>query len=473
MLHLIIKKEIHDNFLNERFVSACVVILLLIVSSIVVLTENYKGVVADYHNRVATQDTFIDQFGHINRAGWMGKPLREPSHFQPVVLGIDREAEQENFVSNPVPALFSRLDFVTIVTIILSLMAILFSYNSVSGEREEGLLKQMLSSSISRKVILLGKFIGGNISLLIPFTIGGLTGLLYIALNPRVQLQSMDFGVFLILLLASHLYVAAFSGLGLLFSARSHTSNEALLKSLFAWVIVVLVIPNISPFLAAQIYRIPSAAKIERETLAITSTERDEIVNQRTREILQSKFADIASVTGMSQKEIQEKTESDPRFRERFAEYSKAWYELVGEVNREQGAKADKIISVFNQRSKYQEKLATIFASVSPFSNFLFIATDVTGTGIDGENHWQKQAALYLGMFTNYVEGQYQKEKQKNPALTVNDYLELRDRPRFQYQPQPFAEKLGPTLPQFGLLVFFNLIFFVGAFVSFLKYDAR
>ena len=201
MLTQIIQKEIYNNLLNLRFVIACVVSLVLMISSIVVLTSNYEDELSDYRNRVTTQDNFIDEFGHANRAGWIAKLMQTPSHFQPLVLGIDREAQQENFVSNPIPVLFSRLDFVTIVTIIMSLMAILFSYNAVSGEREDGLLKLMLSTSLSRSAIILGKFIGGNLSLLVPFTIGVLAGLLYIAVNPGMQLQSMDFGVFLLLLL--------------------------------------------------------------------------------------------------------------------------------------------------------------------------------------------------------------------------------------------------------------------------------
>lgn len=473
VLTLIIQKEIYNNLLNLRFVIACVVSLVLMISSIVVLTGNYVDEWRDYQSRVITQNSFIDEFGHMNRAGWMAEPTREPSHYQPLVLGINREAQQRNFVSNPIPVLFSRLDFITIVAIIMSLMAILFSYNAVSGEREDGLLKQMLSTSLSRSTIVLGKFIGGNLSLLVPFTIGVLAGLVCISLNPGVQLQRMDFAVFLMLLFASYLYIAAFYGLGLLFSARSHTSNVAVLKSLFAWVILVLVLPNISPFLAAQVYRIPSAAKIEQEYYRITSDERDDILRQRTREMLQTKFADLASIVDMSREQIQKKTQSDLSCKERYAQYAHAWDELVKQVNKEQQEQAQEMRAVFDARSRYQEKLATILASFTPFSNFVLIATDVTETGIDGDKRWQRQSGAYLGTLTTYVDEKYQKEMQKNPAFSNNDYLDLRDRPRFQYQPQAIAERIEVVLPQFGLLVFFNLLFFAGAFVSFLRYDVR
>ncbi|MFQ6116250.1 MAG: ABC transporter permease [bacterium] len=473
MILLIIQKEIFNNLLNLRFVIACIVCLILIISSIVVLTQNYENELRDYHDRVITQDNFIDEFGHLNRAGWMARPMREPSRFQPLVLGIDRAARQENFISNPIPVLFTRLDFVTIVTIIMSLMAILFSYNIISGERETGLLRLMLSTSMPRSTIVLGKFIGGNISLVIPFTIGVLAGLLYLAVRPSLQLQTMDLGVFLMLLLASYLYIAAFYGLGLLFSARSHTSNQAVLKSLFAWVLLVLVIPNISPFLAAWVYRIPSATKIEQDLERITSEERDEIVHQRTRQLLQTKFSDLAGIVGMSQNEVQAKAESEAIFRQRYAAYAKAWDEMVKQVNKEQREIAQKIEKTFTERSKYQERLATIFASITPFSNFVFIATDLTETGMEGDTRWQKQAETYLGVLSTYVDEKYQKAMQKNPAFSINDYLDLRDRPWFRYQPTGLVERLIAVLPQFGLLVFFNLFFLACACLSFLRYDVR
>src|SRR5207245_283711 len=106
-----------------------------------------------------------------------------------------------------------------------------FSYNSISGEREAGLLKQMLSTCSSRSTITLGKFIGGCLSLAVPFSIGLLSGLIYVSTNASLQLAGMDPVVLLLLLGVSWCYITAFYGLGLLYSTRSQTSNVAVLKS--------------------------------------------------------------------------------------------------------------------------------------------------------------------------------------------------------------------------------------------------
>ena len=473
MLRVLVRKELLDNLQNLRFITLCVVSIVLIFSSIVVLTGLHNEDVRDYHNRLNTQDAFIDQYGHSNRISWMSSLFREPSRYRPLVLGIDRDAAQENFVNNPVPALLSKLDLVAIVSIIMSLVAIVLSHNAIAGEREDGLLKLMLSNPVSRSTIVLGKFIGGVITLAIPFSLGVLLGLAYISIDAEVQLQGTDFGVFGLLLVLSYIYMTAFYGLGLLFSARSRTSSAAVLKSLFAWVVLVLVLPNVSPFLAAQMYSIPSRAKIDRELNKIESDDRDEIFRKRVQQLFQTTFSDLTFIRSMTKPDLQKKLTDDAAFRERFALYQKANDDLVREVNREQRRIADAIRESFDNQSHRQEVFATVLASLSPLSNFVFAATDAADVGLDSDAEWESQASAYRRVFGDYVELRYREEKQKNPAFTSNDYLDLRARPRFQFQQMPLSARIERILVPAGILMVFNLLFFAGAFVSFLRYDVR
>ena len=475
MLWELVRKELLDNILNLRFIALCVIAILLIVSSIVVLTGQHKEELNDYYSRVNTQEAFIDQYGHLNRIEWMSVVFRPPSRYEPLVLGLDRDAQQDNFVSNPIPALLSKLDLVAIVSVIMSLIAILLSHSAITGEREDGLLKLMLSTSISRTTIVLGKFIGGTITLLIPFTLGVLLGLAYLAIDAGIQLVGLDVGVFAISLLLSYVYITAFYGLGLFFSARSRTSNVAVLKSLFAWVVLVLVLPNISPFLAAQIYRIPSAAKIQQQRTKIESDDRDEIIRNRQRQMLQSTFSDVGMVMGSTtnQSDLQAKIAGDLAFRERYAQYQKAWDAMVRDVNIEQRKIGAAIQESFDNQSHHQEVFATVLASLSPLSNFVFAATDAADIGLQSDKEWDSQSWRYSRSLAEYSDQRYNEEKQKNPAFDSNDYLDLRARPRFQFQPPPFSTRLDRILIPFGVLVIFNLLFFAGAFVSFLRYDVR
>ena len=473
MLRILIRKELLDNLLNLRFIALCAVAIILIVSSIVVLTEQYRIEMNDYYNRVSAQDTFIDRYGHTNRIEWMSALFREPSRYRPLVLGIDRDASQENFVSNPVPALVSKLDLVAIVATIMSLIAIILSHNAISGEREDGMLKLMLSTSISRSTILFGKFIAGIITLSVPFTLGVLIGIAYVSLSTGIDFDGINTGVVTSLLSLSYLYITAFYALGLLFSARSRTSNVAILKSLFAWVVLVLVLPNISPFLAAQVYTIPSRAKIDRELTKIESDDRDQIVRERTRQLLQSEFSDLESIQSTTRSDLQKRIESDAPFRERYAGYRKAWDELVRQVNIEQRKIGNAIREDFGIRSKNQELLATTLASLSPLSNFVFAATDAADVGLESDAEWESQAGRFNRSYAAYVEKRYSEEKQKNPAFTPNDYLDLRGRPKYQFQPPPLSVRFARILVPTAILAGFTLLFFAAAFVSFLRYDVR
>ncbi|HXF06842.1 MAG TPA: ABC transporter permease subunit [Blastocatellia bacterium] len=53
--------------------------------------------------------------------------------------------------------LFSGVDLIVIVGVLMTLMASLMTYNTVTGEREQGTLKQVLSYSLPRHTILGGK----------------------------------------------------------------------------------------------------------------------------------------------------------------------------------------------------------------------------------------------------------------------------------------------------------------------------
>ena len=473
MLALIIRKEILDNLLNTRFIIAGVVSIVLIVASLVVLTRSHEAEVRDYDSRVAAQDDFIDHFAHSNRIDWMSRLMRPPAQLQVMALGIERESEQPNFVSNPVPVLLSRFDFVSIVTLILSLLAILFSYGSICGEREAGLLRLMLSNGVPRTSVVLGKLIGGIGSILVPFSLGFLAGLIYLSVDVGFMFGTQELTILILLLLGSCLLIAAFDGIGLLCSAWSHTPAQALLKGLSVWVLFVLVIPNVSPFLAARLIPGPSVAKTEKEVTWVESDERDRILRDRTQGMLQTRFPDLTSVTRMNQSEIRSRSEADPVFRDRYAAYAKAFEEMVAQVNSEQHAIGEKIRATSEEKSAQQEQFAKLAACLSPVSNFIFIATDLAETGIAGDNHWRDQQESYSRALGEFTQQQYAAEKAKNPAFSFNDYLDMRARPRFHYVPQPIGDRARLVLAQFAILALFNLVFFTAAYVRFLRYDVR
>lgn len=49
----------------------------------------------------------------------------------------------------------------------------------------------------------------------------------------------------------------------------------------------------------------------------------------------------------------------------------------------------------------------------------------------------------------------------------------LDDMPQHKFEPESLAKSLGRILPDFGLMLFLVVFFFVGAYISFIKYDVR
>jgi len=51
--------------------------------------------------------------------------------------------------------------------------------------------------------------------------------------------------------------------------------------------------------------------------------------------------------------------------------------------------------------------------------------------------------------------------------------LDVSDRPRFVFKEELLKDKLIGVLPYWGILVFFNVVFFAVAFAGFMRYDVR
>jgi ABC-type transport system involved in multi-copper enzyme maturation permease subunit len=51
--------------------------------------------------------------------------------------------------------------------------------------------------------------------------------------------------------------------------------------------------------------------------------------------------------------------------------------------------------------------------------------------------------------------------------------VNLADMPQYKNEPEALGKSLGRTLPDIGLMAVLIIVFFAGAYVSFLKYDIR
>ena len=81
-----------------------------------------------------------------------------------------------------------KVDWIFVIGYVLSLVAILFTFDSISGERAHGTLRLTLANPVPRHTVLIGKFLGALVSISVPFTLAVLINLLVISTSSDVQL---------------------------------------------------------------------------------------------------------------------------------------------------------------------------------------------------------------------------------------------------------------------------------------------
>ena len=196
----------------------------------------------------------------------MNRPVRLFNILGGYNATIDTSNLQEK---NKLFVLFSPPDFLFVVKLVLSLLTILFTFSAIAGEREQGTLQLMLSNSVSRGQVLLGKFLGGYLSIALPFSVAALIALLLLARASLIAFEGENWLRILLILITALGYIVLFFFIGLSISALTQRAATAALMSLAIWVILTLVVPNVGWLVAKQVVRVPSQQQIDTEKFKI------------------------------------------------------------------------------------------------------------------------------------------------------------------------------------------------------------
>lgn len=284
MLKLIIKKEQLTRFSDSTFVITCILSTMLIFLTFYLSACSYGERVNDYNGTQTLNRKSLEMretYEEINTKGInISKPPEVLSIFnvgianyigRNVNINLFRipELHGSKAESNPVFALFGDIDLTFIVKYILSLVALVFSYNMLPGEKEGGTLRLIASFPVPRDTLILGKLLGGLFSLFIPLLIPTLLGMAILLLLSNIHFDSDDYLRLMFIFFLFLLYLTVFYLIGAFVSACTKSSGISFLIALFIWVLVVLVIPKSSSILAAQFIHVPSSQQyhIQREDL--------------------------------------------------------------------------------------------------------------------------------------------------------------------------------------------------------------
>jgi ABC-type transport system involved in multi-copper enzyme maturation permease subunit len=278
MIGTLVRKDFLTNLVAPRFVIGFVLCLVLIPFSILINISGYRERVAQYRiDRDAAEKatTEVRVFSALRPeivlppeplsvfgrgvSGQVGNRIKIWLGQKPL-LAEGKSAAGDN----PFLASFFSVDFVDIAAIVFSLLALLFSYDAFSREKEDGTLKLQMANSLGRSTALAGKLAGILLTLLPVLVFSFLLSGLLILFARDVAFTAGDWGRIILLFAVSFVYLAVFVFIGLLVSSRSKSSVTSLVVCLFLWVLLIFVVPAVAANFAESFVGVQSRDNLGR-----------------------------------------------------------------------------------------------------------------------------------------------------------------------------------------------------------------
>jgi ABC-type transport system involved in multi-copper enzyme maturation permease subunit len=449
LLLRIIRKEIVHNVLSFRFAVTYVLLFTLVVVSMFLMGSQHRTKVDEYIQAEAQFASLMDelaaipdaneQFQKVTQADLPGARAPRPLAILARGLeGFDVKSSDARLGRNVLFDVFQTPDFAYVVNIVLSLLALLFVFDSICGEKEQGTLKILLSNSIPRDTVLLAKWIGGYLSIATPFLVATLGGFVYLSVSGALELRPDDVVRFALITTISLLYVAVFFSLGLFISTATHRGSTALLLSLLVWIVWILVVPNLAPITARLVAPVPSRQVIDAEQQAI----------DREAQLLQDSIRE-------------RKVYGDQEESER--------------IQQDAERKRRKLDQFYNDRMTRQVSFSQGLARLSPSASYLFAVTRLAGTGPvlfdrfrDANDRFQKAQDDWRKDL--YRSGNVEATR-TGPQVKDKDWFDPDSIPRFQIYSESTGQAIDAAMFDILLLVVFAVLFFMLSFAFFLRYD--
>jgi ABC-type transport system involved in multi-copper enzyme maturation permease subunit len=472
MIRQIIHKEILENLLSFRFILSLVLIIVLFAVGGFVFVGRYKQQSSDYWEKtnenlagLGKQSQQLFRLAFYRQSVW-----RKP---KPLVLcteGFEKSLPNcftFDVFSSDLPEIkgrgnftlshFSNIDWAFIVSVILSFLALVFTYDSVSGEKEDGTLRQMLANTIPRYEVLLGKYFGVVLTIGIPLFVGMLVSLIIMVASNVAVLSGLDWLKILTISLLSFLYLSIFIFLGIFVSGRTAHPANSMVMLLLIWVVIVVLVPSFGRIISEVSGKAPNPAELERR-LGEISTE------------IWSNSERYGERAGNASGNLSWPGNNPPaRARLRNA--------LTDAQNQAREDHHNKMIA-----QAFTGRNLTCF---SPTVIYQRASETITGTGINHVVSLQLQIKVYQAELKEFIRSRDAEDPLSLHLLFPEGGLVRAWRaisqnpvdfaavPKFQERDLALGQSLKLAIWDIGLLVLFNLVFFAGAFVSFLRYDVR
>ena len=465
MLITMIQKEIMHHILSVRFVALLLMCLLLVPLTLSTNYRNYRQNLVDYQEAVKLaniEETTMNPGMPLDPELEVSKLFLKPTPLSvfangladalPSYLGMTR-----NGIIQGAPALVSslsyllgHLDFLFVVGTVFSLLALLFTFDAVAGEREAGTLRITLANAVPRDLFLWSKLIGGYVVFVVPFLMSLLFGLLILVWQGFPLGEPEIFPRVLGLILISLLYIGVFFAIGTVISTYLDNSKTALIVAFTVWVFAVLITPRVG-FLAAKfIAPTRTSQSVYMEKTAMRDDFNAALKEEEHKMVMEVPLDEKGHriISGEISKKISERMKPlEEEYRSQFQNH------------------ANKLDRNYKRETERQEQVGQMLSRLTPTSSLIYITTNLTQTGKGkrstyfqtGEHYYEM---LHTDLFSKIID--YTHSRQYKPAkITQPPSMEI----------TTFGETLRQSAVDVMLLCFFAVILTTVAFLKFFRSD--
>ena len=464
MFSTILKREFLDQLLSPKFLIVFLLCIVLVPASLLMNYSSYRNAYLEYDGakRVTNKSTVV--FREPSALSTFGMGLESVLPKQVSFDKYSREMKGTQAQNEVLSNITGNIDFVVIANFLLGLFAILYACTLMSGEKETGTLKLVLSNQTRRSTLLWGKFLGSYIVLIIPLVVSFLVGLILLLLEKFPLFSGENLSRIAVVFVLSLLYLSTLFSLGLLISTRTQRTSVALLAGFLIWITITFVVPKTSEPLANLIHPVKSGEAMERNRVTV----RNQIEREKSKVLAPLRDKYMKSSDG-----------------HRTAWDFDAYRKERGPLAREYEERINKALQDFD--AQYEREKATALnlslniARLSPASAFTHAALDFCRTGVvDRENFLRSLDVhadqLYKAVFSHTYQDMFDFDENGQPHSRHGGDTEENPQfvyPEYRYKFLSFGDTLSRTAPDIVLLVIFNLIFFAAAYYSFTRYDVR
>jgi ABC-type transport system involved in multi-copper enzyme maturation permease subunit len=483
MFKVLYLKELRENVQNYRFLLALVLCVVVIPLGFYVSQKDHAQRRQAYDQTVRDYDQSCKTVVDLIRNG--GAAFRPPAALGLLSDGMESilpsSVETKGYISeqgaqvqfnntrrieNPFTALFGRLDLAFMVSTVLAVLVMIFTFNAVAGEKERRTLAQVMANPVSRATVITAKMAAASSLLAAAFLAGTAAGaLLTTVMGLGAFGEAGTWGPFLIAIGVALVFLIAFVNLGLLVSAVTRSPVSAMVTLLAVWVALAMILPKGSVVLSRLVLPV--------ESQQVVDLQKNQVRLQNDLDIA----ADVAKlqkstpgIKDMSMDEYFKKLKAkDPA----IAAFEEAQAKRKAEFAAKLNANLDRIDAEFERRRGRQADLARTISRLSPVSCFVHVLAEVAGTGFTEEAAWRETRTRFKQLLDREIAPKMIGYTFGDVSYGSVDIDREAPAPKLPPQGVPLETRLAAVWIDLGLLAAYGILFFAGAAAVFFRYDVR